>query len=92
MITQADYDELVRLYKNGYRYTARDLLRDKVYAFINKPTKYEQIWAMPGRFPAEGSKCLIRVDMEFVKWTDKSPRRIAAAIAEYERAQEQEWK
>ena len=61
-MTKADYDELVRLYKDGYRYIARDLLRDRVYAFINKPTKYEQIWAMPGRFPADGSRCLKHVD------------------------------
>ena len=83
-MTKADYDELVRRKSDGFKYIARDLYR-KVYAYIKKPIKFEQVWASSGRFPSEGCELMKKGMFEFVKWSDENPINIAAAIAEYER-------
>jgi len=86
-MTKADYDELVRRRSDGFKYIARDLYCGKLYAYMKKPKRYEQIFALSGRFPSEGCELVKKGTFEFIKWEDE-PLNIAAAIAEYERAQE----
>jgi len=93
MITKADYDELVRLreaeYGDEINYIARDE-DGELWGYIQRPIKSLTAYRGEGQWLNVNGSGFQKIEAEglkFLKWGDV-PYDIAAAIAEYEQAQE----
>lgn len=81
-LTTADKGALMDAKAIGAEWVARDQYHNRIWGYKDKPTKYENMWAIDGDNPPFGSIDVGKTEFDFVQWSDTEPVNIDLALAQ----------